>query len=126
MKGSKGILLNTPSIRKFSRPPSSEMIERSPSAITHGMSHLVGQVAKGCLADLVLWKPESFGARLRSVNRCLIDLGVHQTQMGDANASIPTVQPVYGRPMWGAQPAAAALNSVLWVSQASINNGKAR
>ncbi len=32
-------------------------------AITHGMSHLVGQVAKGCLADLVLWKPDSFGAR---------------------------------------------------------------
>lgn len=32
-------------------------------AITHGMSHLIGQVAKGCLADLVLWKPETFGAR---------------------------------------------------------------
>jgi urease len=45
-------------------------------------------------------------------------------QMGDANASIPTVQPVFGRPMWGAQPAAAALNSVVWVSQASIENGE--
>ena len=44
-------------------------------------------------------------------------------KMGEANASIPTVQPVFGRPMWGAQPAAAALNSVLWVSQASIDNG---
>jgi urease len=43
--------------------------------------------------------------------------------MGDANASIPTVQPVFGRPMWGAQPKAAALNSVVWVSQASIDKG---
>ncbi len=44
--------------------------------------------------------------------------------MGDPNASIPTVQPVFGRPMWGAQPDAAGLNSVVWVSQASIDNGK--
>ncbi len=39
------------------------MLKLLDSAITHGMSYLVGQVAKGCLADLVLWKPESFGAR---------------------------------------------------------------
>lgn len=44
--------------------------------------------------------------------------------MGDANASIPTVQPVYGRPMWGAQPAAAALNSFTFVSAVSLSNGK--
>ena len=43
--------------------------------------------------------------------------------MGDANASIPTVQPVYGQPMWGSQPLAASLTSVLFVSQASIDNG---
>ena len=43
--------------------------------------------------------------------------------MGDANASIPTVQPVYGRPMWGAQTSAAALTSVNFVSQASVANG---
>ena len=43
--------------------------------------------------------------------------------MGDANASIPTVQPVYGRPMWGAQPGAAALNSLAFVSTASLLNG---
>lgn len=41
--------------------------------------------------------------------------------MGDANASIPTVQPSFGKPMWGAQPAAAALNSIAFVSQASLD-----
>ncbi|KAF8729068.1 Urease alpha-subunit, N-terminal domain, partial [Rhizoctonia solani] len=44
-------------------------------------------------------------------------------QMGDANASIPTVQPVYSRPMWGAQPGSAALNSVAFVSKVSITSG---
>lgn len=43
--------------------------------------------------------------------------------MGDANASIPTVQPVYGRPMWGAEPLAAASNSVAFVSRASVTSG---
>jgi urease len=43
--------------------------------------------------------------------------------MGDANASIPTVQPSYGRPMWGSFPAAAALNSVVFVSGVSIETG---
>ena len=43
--------------------------------------------------------------------------------MGDANASIPTVQPFYGRPMWGAHPASAARNSVSFVSKVSIDSG---
>ena len=43
--------------------------------------------------------------------------------MGDANASIPTVQPFFGRPMWGAHPASAALNSISFVSEASITSG---
>ena len=43
--------------------------------------------------------------------------------MGDANASIPTVQPVYGRPMWGAQPLSASLNSLSFVSAISLSNG---
>jgi len=43
--------------------------------------------------------------------------------MGDANASIPSVQPFYGKPMWGSYPASAALNSVAFVSQASLDNG---
>lgn len=44
-------------------------------------------------------------------------------QMGDANASIPTVQPVYSRPMWGAKPASAALSSVTFVSEISLTSG---
>lgn len=43
--------------------------------------------------------------------------------MGEANASIPTVQPVYGRPMWAAQPSAAGLTSIVWSSKAAIENG---
>ena len=43
--------------------------------------------------------------------------------MGDANASIPTVQPFYGRPMWGSHPASAALNSVAFVSEVSLSSG---
>ncbi|WVR04012.1 urease [Kwoniella sp. DSM 27419] len=89
-------------------------------AITHGMSHLIGQVATGCLADLVIWKPEHFGAKPEMVLKGGV---IAWAQMGDANASIPTVQPVYGRPMWGAQPEAAGRNSLIWVSQASIDNG---
>ncbi|KAK4687070.1 urease, partial [Tremellales sp. Uapishka_1] len=89
-------------------------------AITHGMSHLVGQIKKGCLADLVLWKPESFGAKPEMVIKGGV---IAWAQMGDANASIPTVQPFFGRPMWGAEPAAAAKNSVVWVSEASIAKG---
>ncbi|OXM75442.1 urease [Cryptococcus neoformans Bt63] len=87
-------------------------------AITHGMSHLIGQVAVGCLADLVFWTAESFGARPEMILKGGV---IAWAAMGDANASIPTVQPVLGRPMWGSQPEAAALNSIVWVSQASLD-----
>ncbi|KAH9926834.1 hypothetical protein B0H21DRAFT_781334 [Amylocystis lapponica] len=89
-------------------------------AITHGMSHLVGQVAVGALADLVLWKPENFGAKPEMVLKSGV---IAWAQMGDANASIPTVQPFIGRPMWGAHAASAALNSVSFVSEVSIASG---
>ncbi|OAX36427.1 urease [Rhizopogon vinicolor AM-OR11-026] len=89
-------------------------------AITHGISHLVGSVEVGKLADLVLWKPENFGAKPEMVLKSGV---ITWAQMGDANASIPTVQPSYGRPMWGSFPAAAALNSVVFVSQVSIETG---
>ncbi|ODO09283.1 urease [Cryptococcus amylolentus CBS 6273] len=89
-------------------------------AITHGMSHLIGSVAVGQLADLSIWKAENFGARPEMVLKGGV---IAWAQMGDANASIPTVQPVFGRPMWGSQPRAAALNSIVWVSQASIEKG---
>ncbi|KAG1841126.1 urease [Suillus subalutaceus] len=70
---------------------------------------LVGSVEVGKLADLVLWKPENFGAKPEMVLKSGV---IAWAQMGDANASIPTVQPTYGRPMWGSFPPAAALNSV--------------
>ncbi|KAI9000536.1 urease [Trametes punicea] len=89
-------------------------------AITHGISHFVGQVAVGRLADLVLWKPESFGAKPEMVLKSGV---IAWAQMGDANASIPTVQPFIGRPMWGSQVASAALNSVSFVSEVSITSG---
>ncbi|KAH7912790.1 urease [Hygrophoropsis aurantiaca] len=89
-------------------------------AITHGISHLVGSVEVGKLADLVLWKPENFGAKPEMVLKSGV---ITWAQMGDANASIPTVQPSYSKPMWGAFPAAAALNSVAFVSQISLESG---
>lgn len=106
-------------------------------AITHGMSHLIGSVEVGRLADLVLWRPENFGTRPEMVikggtiawaqvrsSQCFIDTYPDSSKMGDANGSIPTVQPIFGRPMWGAQPSSAALNSVVWVSQAAMNSGR--
>ncbi|KAI0360098.1 urease [Trametes cingulata] len=89
-------------------------------AITHGISHLVGHVAVGRLADLVLWKPENFGAKPEMVLKSGV---IAWAQMGDANASIPTVQPFIGRPMWGTYAASAALNSVSFVSEVSITSG---
>ncbi|KAK7037956.1 urease [Favolaschia claudopus] len=89
-------------------------------AIAHGMSHVVGQVASGTLADLVLWKPENFGSKPEMVIKSGV---IAWSQMGDANASIPSVQPFFGKPMWGAKPGSAALNSRAFVSQISLESG---
>ncbi|ORY73615.1 urease [Leucosporidium creatinivorum] len=89
-------------------------------AITHGFSHVLGDVAVGKLADLVLWTPTNFGVRPESVIKGGV---IAWANIGDANASIPTVQPVIGRPMWGAYPDVAALNSLLFVSELSISTG---
>lgn len=84
-------------------------------AIAHGMSHVIGSVEKGKFADLVIWKPAYFGIKPEMVLK-----GGHiaWAQMGDANASIPTPQPVYMRPMFAAQGMAASLCSLLFVSKA--------
>ncbi|KAI0925925.1 Urease [Taiwanofungus camphoratus] len=89
-------------------------------AITHGISHMVGQVAVGALADLVLWRPENFGSKPEMILKSGV---IAWAQMGDANASIPTVQPFIGKPMWGSHPASAALNSVSFVSEISLKTG---
>jgi len=87
-------------------------------AITHGIGHLVGSIAVGKLADLILWKPAFFG-----VKPSLIVKGgmIAAAAMGDANASIPTPQPVHYRPMFGAF-GKALRTSVTFVSQAALDN----
>ena len=67
-------------------------------AIAHGMSHRIGSVEVGKLADLVLWKPAFFGAKPEMVLKGGL---IAWAQMGDPNASIPTPQPVFMRPMFG-------------------------
>ncbi|KAE8219098.1 hypothetical protein CF319_g7149 [Tilletia indica] len=89
-------------------------------AIVHGMSHYIGSIEPGKWADLVLYRPENFGVKPEIV----IKGGqIAWAQMGDANASIPTVQPIYGRPMFATKPQAAHANSILWVSDVSLKNG---
>ena len=89
-------------------------------AITHGVSHAVGSIEVGKLADLVLWKPAFFG-----VKPSLIVKGgmIIAAAMGDPNASIPTPQPVHYRPMFGAFGGALQATSFTFVSQAAYANG---
>ena len=89
-------------------------------AITHGISHLVGSLEVGKLADIVLWRPAFFG-----VKPALIIKGgfIIAAPMGDANASIPTPQPVHYRPMFGAFGGALAATCLTFVSKAALNSG---
>jgi urease subunit alpha len=88
-------------------------------AITHGISHQVGSVEVGKLADLVLWKPAFFGAK-----PSLIIKGgfIAAAPMGDPNASIPTPQPVHYRPMFASYGAARAATSITFVSKAAASS----
>jgi urease subunit alpha len=89
-------------------------------AVAHGLDGEVGSVTAGKLADLVLWDPAFFGVRPSVVLKGgMIAWG----RMGDANASIPTPQPVLPRPMWGASVAAAT--SVHFVAPAALEAGLA-
>jgi urease alpha subunit len=89
-------------------------------AIAHGISHVVGSVEVGKLADLVLWRPQFFGAKPELVIKGGI---IAWAQMGDPNASIPTPQPVFMRPMFGSFGRAASPISIAFVSQASLDLG---
>jgi urease subunit alpha len=91
-------------------------------AVAHGLDHEIGSVAVGKLADLVLWDPRFFGVRPHVVMKGGL---IAWAQMGDANASIPTPQPVFPRPMFGAMPRAAATTSVTFVAQAALDDGLA-
>jgi len=85
-------------------------------AVAHGFAREVGSVETGKLADLVLWKPGFFGAKPEMVIKGGI---IVQAQMGDPNASIPTPQPYFSRPMFGAMGSAVGKNSLVFVSEAS-------
>ena len=91
-------------------------------AIAHGLDHEIGSVEVGKLADLVLWEPAFFGVRPHAVRKGGM---IAWAAMGDANASIPTPQPVLPRPMFGAAPAAAAATSVHFVSPQAVDDGLA-
>ncbi|MEV5153227.1 urease subunit alpha [Streptomyces werraensis] len=89
-------------------------------AIAQGMAGEIGSVESGKLADLVLWEPKFFGVKPQLV---LKGGQIAYAQMGDANASIPTPQPVLPRPMFGAIGRAPAANSVNFVAQAALDAG---
>jgi urease subunit alpha len=91
-------------------------------AITHGIAGEVGSVEPGKLADLVLWEPAFFGVRPHLVVK---GGAIAWAAMGDANASIPTPQPVLPRPMFGAYGAVPAATSLAFVAPAAIEDGLA-
>jgi urease alpha subunit len=87
--------------------------------IAHGMANEIGSIEVGKLADLVLWKPAFFGTKPEMV---LKGGYIAWAQMGDANASIPTPEPVIMRRMFGGIGSAASSSSILFVSQKSIES----
>ncbi len=89
-------------------------------AITHGISHEVGSIEVGKLADLVVWKPAFFGVKPELILKGGL---IAAANMGDPNASIPTPQPTFYRPQFAAHGRARYSTSVTFVSQASIELG---
>ena len=89
-------------------------------AITHGIANHVGSVEVGKLADLCLWRPAMFGVKPEMVIKGGM---IAWAQMGDANASIPTPQPVHMRPMFASFGGAIAPTSLTFLSQAGLDNG---
>ncbi|MEM9199980.1 MAG: urease subunit alpha, partial [Pseudomonadota bacterium] len=89
-------------------------------AIAHGIAHEIGSIEIGKRADLVLWNPAFFGVKPEMV---LVGGTIACAQMGDPNASIPTPQPVYIRPMFGAFGRSQERSSVTFVSEAALAGG---
>ena len=88
-------------------------------AIAHGISKEIGSIEVGKRADLVLWNTAFFGVKPEMI---LMGGVITCAQMGDPNASIPTPQPVYSRPMFGAFGTSMEKNSVIFVSKTSMEN----
>jgi urease subunit alpha len=91
-------------------------------AVAHGLESQIGSVEVGKLADLVLWDPAFFGVRPHVTLKGGL---IAWAAMGDANASIPTPQPVLPRPMFGAYGNAPSSTSVAFVAQAAVDDGLA-
>ncbi|WP_374252540.1 urease subunit alpha [Acinetobacter brisouii] len=91
-------------------------------AITHGLSHEIGSVEEGKLADLVLWKPAFFGVKPSMIIKGGM---IAAAPMGDINASIPTPQPVHYRPMFGAHPRGVHRTCLTFLPQVAIDAGVA-
>ena len=89
-------------------------------AITHGMAHEIGSIEPGKLADLVVWQPAFFGVKPELIVKGGL---IAWSVMGDANASIPTPQPVMYRPMFGSFGRAIGATSVSFMSQAAVEAG---
>ena len=92
-------------------------------AITHGIAEETGSIEPGKLADLVLWKPSMFGVKPEIIVKGGF---IAWSVMGDANASIPTPQPVLYRPMFGSFGGATASTALTFVSQGSVDAGVQR
>ncbi|MFQ5941199.1 MAG: urease subunit alpha [Nitrososphaerales archaeon] len=89
-------------------------------AITHGIASYVGSLEKGKLADIVIWTPQFFGVK----PKMLIKGGfIAFSMMGDPNASIPTPEPVYYRPMFGAMGRVVYSTCLTFISKAAIKRG---
>lgn len=88
-------------------------------AITHGIAAHVGSIEPGKLADLVLWKPAFFGVKPEMIIKGGF---IAWSVMGDANASIPTPQPVLYRPMFGSFGGATQETAITFTSQAAIES----
>ncbi|MDE6811798.1 MAG: urease subunit alpha [Muribaculaceae bacterium] len=89
-------------------------------AITYGISDVLGSIATGKMADLVLWEPAFFGTKPKLVIKGGL---INWANMGDPNASLPTPQPKIMRPMYGAFGEAMPLTRMTFVSQAAAEAG---
>jgi urease subunit alpha len=92
-------------------------------AITHGISDYVGSLAPGKLADIVIWTPQFFGAKPKMIVKGGF---IAYSLMGDPSASIPTPEPVYYRPMFGALGRAKYSTSVTFSSKLAVGKGTAK
>ncbi|MCX6022463.1 MAG: urease subunit alpha, partial [Chloroflexi bacterium] len=89
-------------------------------ALAHGMAHMVGSLEVGKLADIVLWPVATFGAKPKMIIKGGM---INWALMGDPNASLPTTEPIYYRPMFGALGGALSKTCVTFLSQAALDLG---